>query len=84
MTDDLWEVRSVSGDLSLELRAGDRPALVLVRGGDRVRVELREVKVVDGAAELAGWLAGQGPVQVVVSVGASLREGQTRGSAPTG
>ena len=48
MTDlDLWEVRTVHGGLRLELRGGDsgdgmrtKPATVIVKGGEQVRVEL--------------------------------------------
>lgn len=51
MTDDLWEVRTLHGGLSLELRGGEsrdgmrtKPALVIVQGEEQVRVELAEVK----------------------------------------
>jgi hypothetical protein len=59
---DLWEVRELPGGLSLELQAGDDPALVLAQGECRVRVELPHVKVVvaalvDAAADLAKLLA---------------------------
>ena len=44
---DLWEVRTVHGGLRLELRGGDsgdgmrtKPATVIVKGGEQVRVEL--------------------------------------------
>jgi hypothetical protein len=65
MTDDLWEVRTLHGGLSVELRGGEKAALVLVQGGDRVRVELADVKTVvaamaDAAADLAGVLAAGG------------------------
>ncbi len=57
MTDsDLWEVRRLHGGLSLELRGGEsrdgmstKPALVIVQGSDRVRVELADVKTVVAA-----------------------------------
>ena len=63
MTGDLWEVRPMPGGLALELHGGDKPALVIVQGSDRVRVELADVKLVvaamaDAAADLAGVLAG--------------------------
>jgi len=45
MSGDLWEVRTLHGGLSVELRGGEsrdgmrtKPALVIVQGGDRVRV----------------------------------------------
>ena len=45
MTGDLWEVRTLHGGLSLELRGGEsrdgmrtKPALVVVQGSDQVRV----------------------------------------------
>lgn len=65
MSGDLWEVRRLRGGLSVELRGGEKPALVLVQGEDRVRVELADVKVVmaamgDAAADLAGVLAAGG------------------------
>ena len=43
MTDEaqnLWEMRPLPAGITLELRAGDDPALVLVRGENRVQVEL--------------------------------------------
>jgi hypothetical protein len=46
MTNDLWEVRTLHGGLSAELRGREKPALVLVQGSERVRVELADVKVV--------------------------------------
>jgi hypothetical protein len=62
MTDDLWEVRTWPAGLSVELRGGDDPALVLVQSSDRVTVDLAHVKAViaavgDAAAGLAGVLA---------------------------
>ena len=65
MTVDLWEVRTLPDGLALELRGGDKPGLVLVRGSDRARVELAHVKTVsaamgDAAANLAGVLATGG------------------------
>jgi hypothetical protein len=55
---DLWEVRQLPGGAALELRAGERPALVLAQGENRVSVELAHVKavvaaLVDGAADSA-------------------------------
>jgi len=63
--DDLWEVRTLHGRLSLDLRGGAKPALVLVQGGERVNVEPADVKavvagIVDAAADLAGVLATGG------------------------
>jgi len=46
MSGDLWEVRTLHGGLSVELRGGEKPALVFVQGTDRVRVELADVKSV--------------------------------------
>jgi hypothetical protein len=62
---DLWEVRELPSGLAPELRGGDVPALVLVQGEDRVRVELAHVKAVvaalaDAAADLAELLAAGG------------------------
>ena len=62
---DLWEARELPGGLALELRAGDDPALVLVQGDNRVRVELDRVKavvgaLVDAAADLVEVLASGG------------------------
>jgi hypothetical protein len=37
--DNLWEVRNLPGQLSLELHAGDYPAVVLTQGDDTVRIE---------------------------------------------
>jgi len=64
-TGDLWEVRRLHEGLSVELRGGDKPALVIVQGSERVRVELAEVKLVvatlaEAAADLAGVLARAG------------------------
>lgn len=64
-TPDLWEVRDLTDDLTLELRAGDSPSLVLVQDGDRIRVELANVKAVvaaltDAAADLAELLTADG------------------------
>jgi hypothetical protein len=58
-------VRELPNGLALELRAGDDPALVLVQGENRVRVELTQVKalvaaLVDAAADLAEVLASGG------------------------
>jgi hypothetical protein len=54
MNGDLWEVRPLPGGLALELRAGDKPALVLAQGENRVRVEMAHVKsLVAALAEAA-------------------------------
>ena len=65
MTDhpDLCEVRELPSDVTLELRAGDDPALELAQGKVRVRVELAPVKgvvaaLVGAAADLAQGRAG--------------------------
>jgi ribosomal protein L12E/L44/L45/RPP1/RPP2 len=66
MTDpDLWEMRTLPGALALEFRGEDKPALVLVQGDNRVRVELARVKALvaaltDAAADLAELLASGG------------------------
>ena len=65
MTDDeqtLWESRTLPDDITLELRAGDNPALILLQGENRVQVGLAHVKGVvaamaDAAADLAEFLA---------------------------
>jgi hypothetical protein len=61
-TPDVWEARAVTGDTTLDLRGGDEPALVLVQGDNRVRVELGSVKALvaaltDAVASQAGVLA---------------------------
>ena len=62
---DLWERRDLPGDLALELHAGEAPALLLVQGKNRVRVDLSNVKglvaaLADAAADLAEVLAAGG------------------------
>jgi hypothetical protein len=62
---DLWEVRRLPDGLALELWGGGNPALVLVQGDRRVRVDLPHVKAVvagltDAAADLAELLASGG------------------------
>jgi hypothetical protein len=62
---DLWEARPLPDGITLELRAGDHPTLVLVQGENRVQVELAHAKVVvaalvDAAADLAILLATGG------------------------
>jgi len=62
---DLWERRELPGKLALELRAGDDPALVLVRGDDMTRTPLAHIKALvaaltDATADLAGVLASGG------------------------
>ena len=37
MTTDLWEVRNLHDDVSLELCSGTPPGLVLVQGSDRIK-----------------------------------------------
>lgn len=47
MSDDkqnLWESRTLPDGITLELRAGGSPALVLSQGENRVQVELAHVK----------------------------------------
>lgn len=56
-----WESRTLPDGITLELRAGDNPALVLVQGENRVQVELAHVKAVvaalaGGAVDLAEFL----------------------------
>ena len=62
---DLWESRELPGALSLEIGAGDSPALVLAQGDSRVRIELAHAKavitaLVDAAADLTTLLATGG------------------------
>ena len=45
----LWEVRTLSDGLALELWAGANPALVLAQGERRVRVELPHARGVGAA-----------------------------------
>ena len=54
-----------STGLTLELQAGDSPALAFVQGANRIRVDLFSVKglvaaLTDAAADLAGVLATGG------------------------
>lgn len=65
MRGDLGEVRGLPSGLTLELRAGDDPALVLSQGESRVRMELAHVKsllaaLTDAAADLAEVLTACG------------------------
>ena len=65
MSGDLWEVRTLPDGLTLELWGGGNPALVLVQGDRRVRIDLPHAKavvaaLVDGAADLAALLASGG------------------------
>lgn len=67
MTDnrDLWEMRDLPDGLALELLADDTPALVLVQGETRIRVQLAHAKglvaaLTDAAADLAEVLAAGG------------------------
>ncbi len=71
MTDNpnLWDVRDLPGGVTLELRAGDEPSLVLAQGDNRVRMELPNVEtvvavLVDAAADLAEVLASGGVYHV--------------------
>lgn len=62
---DLWEARKRDSGLVPELLAGDAPALVLVQGENRIRVNLTYVKALvaaltDAAADLAEVLAAGG------------------------
>ena len=62
---DLWEVRETPSKLTLELQAGDDPALILAQGENRVRVDLAHIKplvaaLTDAAADLAEVLAAGG------------------------
>ena len=62
---DLWEVRRLPDGLALELWGGGNPAVVLVQGERRVRVDLPHVKALvaaltDAAADLAEVLASGG------------------------
>jgi hypothetical protein len=61
----LWETRPLPSDLTLELHAGDDPALVLAQGENRARVKLPHVKVLvaaltDAAADVTEVLASGG------------------------
>jgi hypothetical protein len=61
----LWETRPLRANLTLELHAGDDPALVLAQGENQVRVELPHAKslvaaLTDAAADLAEVLASGG------------------------
>jgi hypothetical protein len=62
---DLWEKRTLTSGLTLEMLAGDNPALVLAQGDNCVRVDLANVKTLvaaltDAAADLAEVLASGG------------------------
>ncbi len=55
-------MRDLPGGLTLEVRGGDKPTLVLAQGENRVRVDLAHVKalvaaLVDAAADLVEVLA---------------------------
>ena len=61
----LWESRTLPDGITLELRAGDNPALVLLQGKNQTQMELAHIKAVvaalaDGAAALADLLATGG------------------------
>lgn len=62
---DLWEARPLPDGVTLELRAGNDPALVLVQGENRVQIDLAYAKevvaaLVDPAADLTTFLAAGG------------------------
>ena len=62
---DLWEVRRLPDGLALELWGGGNPAVVLVQGERRVRVDLLHVKplvaaLTDAAADLVEVLDSGG------------------------
>ena len=64
-TPNLWEVREVSSELALELRAGHTPVLVPAQDTDRVTVELAHIKALgvaltEAAADLAEVLTAGG------------------------
>jgi hypothetical protein len=57
----LWLSRKTASGMVIELRAGDRPALVLTQVTNRIRIDLTDVRLLaaawaDGAAELAELL----------------------------
>jgi hypothetical protein len=62
MTDssDLWETQLVVANLSLELRAGDHPALVLVQDDDQIPVDLASAKVLVARAHRRRGRPGRG------------------------
>jgi hypothetical protein len=56
---DLWEVRTLPDGMTLELWGGANPALVLVQGERRVRVNLADVRaVVAGLVDAGGGPGG--------------------------
>jgi hypothetical protein len=59
---DLWRSRTLPDSITLELRAGDNPALALLQGENRLKVELAHITGVvaalaDAAADPAELLA---------------------------
>jgi hypothetical protein len=72
--------------LTLELRAGDYPSLVLVQADNRVRVGLAHVKTVvaalaDAAANLAEVLGSGGGYHRVFSRGTRMQTPYTSGES---
>lgn len=66
MTDqpDLFQVHKLDGVLTLGLRAGDKPSLILVQSDDRIREDLPNIKplveaLADAAVVLAEILAAE-------------------------
>ena len=62
---DLWEMRTLTNGLTLEMLAGDDPALVLAQSENRARVEFASVEclvaaLTDAAVDLAEVLASGG------------------------
>lgn len=55
-TSNLWDVRELPDGLSLKMRAGRDPALVLIQGENQAKVELAYIKV------LAAVQDGIGPI----------------------
>jgi hypothetical protein len=68
MTGDLWEVRTLPGGLSLELR-GDPPGLVIVQGSPALSGDDHSARVLGGGwGPLKGRVAGlqeNGDVRVI-------------------
>ena len=59
MTGDLWEVLTLPGSLSLELRGGDKPGVVLVQDSERVREELGDTQaLLDGGRRVIRFHLG--------------------------
>ena len=60
----MWEARPLPDGITLELRAGDHPALVLVQGENQVRIDLAHAKVVVAALVTCATATGMrhGPI----------------------